>query len=339
MVTKFPIFIVGAQRSGTTLLRMLLNAHSLIAIPEEARFLMPLLTRRYVAEGLVDRPTITRIVDYLRASSEYGLWNYDRETFLTWLVEQERLGLSEFLQQLYGSYAHADGKPYWGDKSLFFRRIDLLHALFPQASFIHIVRDGRDVFDSWRKMDPDKDCAAVSALDWRLKLHLIESAFKHMPADRSMSLRYEDLLVKAEPVIRRLCIFLGVSFEPAMMEFYKASNQYIGAHHSKLIFQPINPANRAKWWKNLSRAEKQAFDVIAGAALERYSYGKSGESILPIEQLGLLAALAKGGMQRAATIIADARARRRALRSGTATRGIKVGMQPAVIREKRMNGN
>jgi hypothetical protein len=328
MSAKFPVFIVGAQRSGTTLLRMLLNAHSQIAIPEEARFLMPLLEQRHLAGGFQGED-YTRLVAFLRASEEFRLWNYDSGPFFADLEARTGIGLAELMDGLYGSFVEGERKRYWGDKSLFFRRIDILARMFPQGSFIHIVRDGRDVFDSWRKMDTSKDCAPAAALDWRLKLNLIERAFTRMPAERTLTIRFEDLLDSAEQVARTSCDFLGVDYEEGMLDFHQKSHRYVGDHHSQLIFKPIEAGNKAKWRNNLSHVEKVAFDLIAGRQLERYGYGCSTDACSLIDGVSVLLGLGGGSLRRAGDVARDAFERRKALRTGTAPNSIKIGSRPS----------
>jgi hypothetical protein len=327
MSAKFPVFIVGAQRSGTTLLRMVLNAHSEIAIPEEARFLMPLLEQRHLEAGFHGEE-YTKLVSFLRASEEYRLWNYDSGPFLADLDARSDIGLTELMGGLYGSFVQSEGKRYWGDKSLFFRRIDILARMFPQGSFIHIVRDGRDVFDSWRKMDASKDCAPAAALDWRLKLNLIERAFARLPADRALTIRFEDLLANAEQVARTACDFLGVDYEEGMLEFHTKSRRYVGDHHSQLIFKPIEAGNQSKWRNNLSHVEKVAFDLVAGRQLERYGYGRSSDACSLADGASVLLGLGGGGLRRAREVARDAFERRKALKTGTAPSSIKVGARP-----------
>lgn len=328
MEPKFPVFIVGAQRSGTTLLRLLLNSHSQIAIPEEARFLMPLLVQERLAAGFRGAD-FEKLVSYMRASEEFQLWNYDGGEFLAELGRMEEVGLVDFVDKLYSSYARSEGKRYWADKSLFFRRIDILARMFPQGSFIHIVRDGRDVFDSWRKMDASKDCAPAVALDWRLKLRFIERAFARLPADRTLVIRFEDLLGNAEAVARSTCEFLGVDYEEGMLDFHKKSRRYVGDHHSQLIFKPIESGNQSKWRNNLSHAEKVAFDLVAGPQLERYGYGRSGEACPIGDRAGALFELGVGGLRRARDVARDAFERRKALKTGTAPSSIKIGAKPS----------
>jgi hypothetical protein len=332
MPDRFPFFIVGAQRSGTTLLRLILNAHSQVAVPEEARFLSPLLTRRYLESGL-DAKRIQKLVGYLEASAEYELWNYDRAPFLASIRSREHLELAELIHLLYSSYAKSEAKPLWGDKSLFFRNLDVLSRLFPNATFIHIVRDGRDVFDSWRKMDRTKNCAPAVALDWRLKLAMIERGFARMPTERTLTIRFEDLLEDAEKVTRGVCAFLGLEYEPRMLDFHKDSDRYIGAHHSQLIFRPIDNKNQSKWRSNLTRREKQAFDLIASAWLERFGYGCSGESASMPDRAAVWNELIRGAAKRGHDVFRDAKERRRALQEGKATKAIIVGERPSEHRE------
>lgn len=327
MSAKFPVFIVGAQRSGTTLLRMLLNAHSQIAIPEEARFLMPLLVKERLAGGFKGA-ALESLISYMRASDEFQLWNYESKSFFAELEQVNEVGLVDFVDKLYSSYARSEGKRYWADKSLFFRRIDILARMFPQGSFIHIVRDGRDVFDSWRKMDETKDCAPAAALDWRLKLNLIERAFAGLPADRTLTIRFEDLLANAEQVARTTCEFLGVDYEEGMLDFHKKSHRYVGDHHSQLIFKPIEAGNQSKWRNNLSHVERVAFDQIAGGYLERYGYGRSTDACSLSDGISVLLGLGGGSLRRAREVVRDAFERRKALRTGTAPISIKVGARP-----------
>ncbi|GAN31521.1 sulfotransferase [Candidatus Brocadia sinica JPN1] len=82
--------------------------------------------------------------------------------------------------------------------------------MFPDAKFIHIVRDGRDVFDSWRKMNSFNDNVAAAALDWRYKLFRIEKSFKKIPEENKITIRYEDLLENPENTIKSICSVIGI---------------------------------------------------------------------------------------------------------------------------------
>lgn len=322
-----PFFIVGTQRSGTTLLRLILNAHSKIAIPEEARFLMPLLNETYLRQG-VKGAELKSLVNYLAANDEFKLWNYDAQPFLDWLAQKEEISLRELIDSMFKSYCHSEGKTIWGDKSLFFRTIWILNELFPNARFIHIVRDGRDVFDSWRKMDPTKNNAAVMALDWRYKLYKIERSFGAIQAERTFTLRYEDLLENPETTIQHICNFLGITYEPAMLEFHKTSHNYIGEHHSNLIFKAIDNSNSAKWQKNLTSLEINSFNLLAKPCLGKFGYKLPPGEIFPNDLLKIALHLIIGIPKRIYQVARTSWAGAKALKKGEAVKGVQVGIMP-----------
>ena len=331
-----PIFIVGTQRSGTTLLRLILNAHSQIAIPEEARFLMPLFKQKYLKHG-ISSTSMKTLVSYLSQNDQYKLWNYDPQEFLLQLSQMESIGLGELIDSMFTSFCRSEGKTIWGDKSLFFRTIGVLNTLFPEARFIHIVRDGRDVFDSWRKMDPSKNNASVIALDWSYKIFKIEKSFSRMPSGHTFTLRYEDLLEKPEEVIKEVCTFLNVGYEPAMLDFYKTSHFYIGEHHSDLIFNAINRSNTAKWHKNLTPLEIKSFNLLAGHYLKKHHYEIADAQVRPGDSLRIGMNLLTGIPKRIGQVVYSSWAGTIALRKGGAEKSLPVGVMPKEKKSSEMH--
>ncbi len=332
---KTPIFIMGTQRSGTTLLRLILNAHSKIAIPEEARFLTPLLKKRYLKKA-ISGDSLKKLIGYLSSNEQFKLWNYDSRTFLEHLSAKDEISLHELIDSMFSSYCANEGKAIWGDKSLFFATIDILTALFPDARFIHIVRDGRDVYDSWRKMDPTKGNASVIALDWSYKLHKIESSLKKLPPGHQLTIRYEDLIGDPERTIKAVCSLVGVEYESGMLDFYKTSHYYIGDHHSNLIFNAINDTNRAKWRKNLSPGEIKAFALLARHYLKKYNYNYEipDENLSFPDVLRILKSLAVGIPKRIGQIIHAHRAYDKALRSGQSVKVVPTGNMPRGLKKE-----
>lgn len=322
-----PFFIVGVQRSGTTLLRLILNAHSKIAIPEEASFLKPLLKSKWI------RTTITgekkdKLVRYLRKNEQFNLWNFDREPLLQNIKNKESTTIKEIMEIMYSSYATHEGKSSWGDKSLFFGAMDLLYEMFPQARFIHIVRDGRDVFHSWRKMDPKKSHPTVMALDWKFKIHFIEKSMKNIPSSSMMVVRYEDLLDNPEETLKDICKFLNIEFEKEMLKFHKSSNKYIGKHHSDLIFKEIDGTNTNKWKKQLSQNEIKLYQMSASNILLKYGYELSNERLKIKHTVLFLKDFFIGLPKRIIELVKVRLAFRKAINRGEATKSIKVGELP-----------
>jgi hypothetical protein len=324
-----PFFIVGTQRSGTTLLRLILNSHSQIAVPEESVFLMPLLRKHYLRQPL-RRPQLEMVADYLLSSDHFRLWNYDHASFISKLREVEQMSLHDLIFNLFDSYCSSQGKLTWGDKTpSFFRKIDILQTLFPRAKYIHIVRDGRDVFDSWRKLDPTKSNVAVAALDWSYKLFKIERSLESLADDNKLSLRYEDLLVEPEATVRSVTDFLGMEYEENMLDFYRTSHKYVGDHHSKLIFRPLDKGNRTKWKRNLKPREIRVFELLGRHYLTKYKYELSGGAVAGGDILFAINALSIGLPLRLLQVLRIALIVEKGLRGGKQMGALTVGQMPS----------
>ncbi len=312
-----PVFIVGAQRSGTTLLRLILNAHPELAIPAEARFLSPHLNRRMAAEGLQGQE-LARLVDYLRADLEFRAWDIDHTQVLAELGAATCVRLADLFEALHGSYAASRGKRIWGDKSLFFREVALLHDVFPGARFVHIVRDGRAVFDSWRRFDSTKDNAAAVGLDWSIKTAWVERAFARLPAGLRTTVRYEDLVAEPARQVEALCRFLQLEFVPDMLDYHETADRFVGSRHSDLIFQPVDQENAERWRQRLTQSERRAFETVARRQLRLYGYEVSDAG--GVRGWGAaLTQLAGGVPRRLQQVWVARRARRRAARTGSAS--------------------
>lgn len=329
-MNKNPIFIVGVQRSGTTLLRLILNAHSEIAIPEEARFLSPILSKD-CANKIYTGNELQNLIQYLRKNSQFALWNFDTTDFFNQLEACEEISVKDLISLMYTSYCNKEGKQIWGDKSLFFGSIEILHELFPDARFIHIVRDGRDIFDSWRKMDKTKSNPAVMALDWTYKEKSINNAFTHIPANKQLTLRYEDLLKNPQEAVTLVCDFLDIPYEDTLLEFYKSSDKYIGKHHSELIFRKIDNQNTMKWKKTLNSRELAIFTSLARPLLEKYDYETKGIYPTFANRISLALMLIFGLPFRIGQVLINKTRYSRALKSGTDVEGLAIGKMPGKL--------
>lgn len=271
---KKRIFIVGAQRSGTTLLRLILNAHSQIAIPRDCPFLLPFLKKKYL-NHFISGSSLKTFCDYISSIDEYQRTYVDGHynEFFSQFYHREKMSLREMIDGVFSGFCHSEGKSIWGSKTpTFFRKVDIFFTLFPDAKFIHIIRDGRDVFDSLRKMNPLHNNVTLAALNWKYKLFRIEKSFKKIPVNNKITIRYEDLLIKTEETIKSICTVLGIEYEASMLDFHISSYKNTSLRHSKLIFKPIKKDNKEKWKNNLTSQEIRVFNLLAGNYLKRYNY-------------------------------------------------------------------
>ena len=189
-----PIFIVGCPRSGTTLLRLFLDSHPNISCGPETGFL----------------PDIADLAGkYEKRLKRFGL-------------EQDHWygKTADFFHQFQIDYATARGKPRWADKTpQYTLRLNLLNKLFPTCQIIHMVRNGRDVVDSYHHRWGYLSAVKTAAFRWRQYITQARKFGTTVPHDRYCELRYEDLVAKTEKTLRDLFNFLDEPWIPAVLNY------------------------------------------------------------------------------------------------------------------------
>lgn len=196
--TARPIFIVGCQRSGTTLLRLMLDSHARIACGPETRF-------------LTGFETITG-EDWHRIS-RFGL---SREQ---WLAKT-----SDFFASFQEEYAAGRGKARWADKSpLYAVHLPYIWELFPDAQVIHVIRDVRDVTLSHRSAYGYKS-AVGAPRKWSRYVASARAAAGAVGPDQYLELRFEDLVADPEAALRGVLEFLGEPWDPNVLEHDKVDH-------------------------------------------------------------------------------------------------------------------
>jgi hypothetical protein len=261
-----PVVVLGVSRSGTTLLKEMLDRHSRLAIPTESYFI-PQLWHRHG-----DRP------DPEAFRADLARLQRVRE----WGGRPEELSLgptfAECVQAVYRAYAESQGKERFGDKTpAYMQHLDLLEQAFPGAQYVHLIRDGRDAALSFTAMRrrPRFNWARPRALlsfacQWRTE---VEGARRFAPAGRYHELRYEDLVADPEGRLREVCAFLGLDFEPAMLDYHRDLARERLVDHPKLAEPP--GAGRSRWREQLSPAEVERFEAVAGDLLAELGYERA----------------------------------------------------------------
>lgn len=268
-----PFFVVGAQRSGTTMLRLMLNQHSRLCVPFESAFI-PDFHRRLAEFGDLAQPAHLRaLLDAIAATPFVvkGRLVPDVQAVL----ERKPAAYPQLVDAIFSTLAAARGKPRWGDKTpSYVTEMDVLWELFPGCKFIHLVRDGRDVALSLRGLSwGSKDLVRV-AQDWRWKVTLGRK-MGEMVRDHYLEVRYEDLVRSPRFVLATVCDFLGEAFEPALLDYPRSAAdempaQSLGWHRSSVS---APDASKADGWRTQMRpADQIVFDEVAGATLEAFGY-------------------------------------------------------------------
>jgi Sulfotransferase family len=283
-----PIFVVGHPRSGTTLLRMILDAHPRIVIPPEGH-LVSLLRRAERKYGKLEQPeNFELLIDRVLAKKRMAEWKID-------LDEARRRCLAGphtpggVFASLMSMWTDRTGKPRWGEKTPgTYRFLPEVNRWFPDCQVLHIVRDGRDVAVSC--LTPpfsdqyDKGNVYEVAVRWRDAIRRGRHAGGMLGAHRYLELRYEDLTAAPEAVVRAICQFLGEEFVPEMLRFHEKSKDKVPrgeqSYHQRLSNQ-VDTQRVERWRKDVNEDFVLGFEGIAGKELEENGYRLSGYAPRP----------------------------------------------------------
>lgn len=271
-----PIFIVGVHRSGTTLLRYMLNSNPRIFIPPESDF-VPRFFGRHPGEQLHERrigSILNTIFTKYRFAKE---WQGDPLHVQSFIEQMSGRTPAAFLDNLYRSYAAQYGAARWGDKTpIYASYIDLIHQIFPEAQFVHIIRDGRDValsmLDKWGKREIHVDIY-FAARNWVRRIRQAQASGARLGPDRYYEMHYEALVEDPERELRPLCQFLGEAYLLEMAQPQRLGRQQIAAgdFHDP-VRKPPSTARVGRWRREMAPADLRLFQRVAGSLLVQLGY-------------------------------------------------------------------
>jgi Sulfotransferase family len=274
----FP-YIVGVDRSGTTLLRAMLASHPDLAIPDEANFRLKLSVEpeQYEEANGLD---LDAFVSALFADRMFRSWGTSEEEIRMALRAAAPRSLSDAMRALFLHAARKEGKTRYGDKTpQAVMVMPRLSRLFPEARFIHIIRDGRDVALSHIHTEGFIPSAAEVAIKWKTMIERGQSDGRILGPERYREVRYEQLVEKPEAVLRSLCAYIELDFQPSMLRYFErplevlgATQHGIGVHAS--LHKPPTKGLR-NWRHQMEARDVENFEAIAGDLLERLAYGRS----------------------------------------------------------------
>jgi Sulfotransferase family len=271
-----PLILLGVSRSGTTLLRVILDRSPGVAIPDES-FFVPLLARRHRRK--IDPERFLGDLSRLPVLAEWGLSPEDVTPRL-----RPGLGVGEAIAAIFEAYAEKEGKPRWGDKTpMYMRHLPLLERLFPGAQYVHLVRDGRDAAVSFLRMPEGTftrtwahpESPAEFAALWRIEVEGARELGDRVGPARYHEARYERLVAEPEGTARAICAFAGITFDPAMLDYAGAVDVSRKPHQQRLLQPPTTGVR--DWRSELGEEDARAFERVAGGLLAELGYDVLGE--------------------------------------------------------------
>ncbi len=289
LLTQGQIFILGNPRSGTSLLRLMLTCHSKIMIPPESHFFLWLSDKYCAWKG--DSSVLNKFYQDLYASRKFETWDLN-PVILQETVEKNKPGTyAQLITCVFLAYATKEGKEdirYWGDKNkLWKEKVPLIPGFYPDARFIHIVRDGRDVACSFRELATKKfDSAYAPKLPteidkmadrWAKNVEFLDGFFAGLPQDQAATIRYEDLISNPGRTLMDMTGFLDLDYEEEIERYYDNKFQQFKepeeiAQWKEKLKQKPDPSNIGKFKSMLSAREIKEFGEIGEAMLRKYNY-------------------------------------------------------------------
>jgi len=269
-----PFFIVGNDRSGTTMLRLIVDRGPDAAVPPESMFLTD-FAAEFDAGGPGDAQAAERLMRAVWEHPKVRLWELAQQP----PAVPEHLSGREAYRFIaaapFEAYAARHGKRRWGDKTPHYvHHVDHLLRLWPGARFVVLVRDGRDVALSLRRM-PFGPNNAWAAAQWWARGISAGARAQREHADAVLTVRYEDLAQRPHDEVRRVCSFLDLSYSEDMLALEHVDPARIVPDQAAwfpTLFDGINTDAVGRWKREMSARDQRIFAAGAGAELARLGY-------------------------------------------------------------------
>ena len=259
--SEAPIFVIGAPRSGTTLLRLILDSHPRISCGEETHFLRDL-------GSIVGR--------HWDLVATYG---FDR----AWWIAR----IAAFYEGFQADVLARTGKARWAEKDPTYTLIlDLIDEVFPDAVYVHLLRDGHDVVASFRDRWGYRSAARAARSEWARYVRSARALGARLPPQRFVELRYERLVGDPEGEARRLFGFLGETWHPEVIDFDPAEHTATDRYQRFTASRRSAGGDDATIYRSRVGAGRAGLDPIlrtllrrgAGELLEELGYLTGGAS-------------------------------------------------------------
>ena len=268
----------------------MLDAHSLMAIPPETHFIPKLI--RLVEHSKEDpRDAVVELVTKHRRWPDFEL---EPAAFEAKLDAAPELDAATVVRSFYEAYAEAQGKPRWGEKTpQYLRMMGRIARTLPEARFVHIIRDGRDVALSLLSVEWGPTNVRHAAEQWVDEIHTARRKLGRIP--HYVETRFEELVSDPEPLLRRVCEFVELDFEPAMLSYHRSAAGRMGemqrdfqiaggptltpeerVRQHALVSAPPSTAAAGRWQEAMDPADVAAFEEIGGETLSELGYELAG---------------------------------------------------------------
>jgi Sulfotransferase family len=273
-------------RSGTTLLRLMLDAHSCLAIPAETGFVADVAA--LIPEGTNARAPLFALITQYKTWPDFGLESDECKAVLE---KVKPFSVTEGVRAVYRAYAHGHGKSRFGDKTpRYTAKLHKVQAVLPEARFVHVIRDGRDVALSMRDVWFGRDASIEEHIgNWRGRIQ--KARVQARQCQWYMEVRYEDLVRTPETILRRICEFIELPYEDDMLFYFNRAASRLNEVSTRLnadgtvrvskserLFQhrftskPLLQTRMGRYQREMTGQQRQRCASIAGDLLAELGY-------------------------------------------------------------------
>jgi hypothetical protein len=271
-----PILVLGCPRSGTTLLRLMLNAHPRLAIPPETRFVLPVYFGRRRFGDLREAENRRKLAEFLTGKPALRFADHDTDPAATTAAIIDAPGtVGSALAAVFAQYAARFDKPRWGDKlPTYIEHVRPLLQMFPDAHLIHVIRDGRDCVGSLKRQEWSKRSTPDAIGVWNRAVDYGNKARAWVPASQWHEIRYEELVADPEVKLQELCRFLDEDFVDDMLEPAKVGASAMPSRKSfhGLLAGAVTTQSVGGWQKHLEPWEANLMHYVSGRRLRALGY-------------------------------------------------------------------
>lgn len=281
-----PFFILGNPRSGTTILRLMLDSHPNITVPPECGF-MVWFYNEYSHFQFDSREDISKFISKLKKAKKIDSWNLDYKSLEDVLLNNLPLEYKDLINLIYRSFSLEKDLKIWGDKNNYYiNHIQQITSIYPRAKFIHIVRDGRDVACSYKELNAKNIISEFApklpsnisqiAMEWCTNNLQIEKGIENYAEKKYYHLiRYEDLINNSEFELQKITEFLELDYSSEMLKYHYISKSYEPEEYFQWKAKTKTPPNSSsigRYRNDLSPSELDTFLSLGMPLLMKYGY-------------------------------------------------------------------
>lgn len=277
MSAKTPFFIVGASRSGTTLLRLMLNKHPGICVPNELHFFKHFsdVFSLETGECVVSQATLAKRAQHYLNSREQVFGPEVVEACLDRVERNKVMSMKDLYQTILHAWAQGEGKIRWGEKTpanLFY--VDVLARMFPCAKFLYLLRDPRGVVNSMNKFEFLSSDTVVNAYNWHRSVTVgyanLRSSTKR---ENRLEIRYEDLVQDPESSMCTILHFLQEPYDASVLSFHEDSEEAMnGGVFTPTIKKPVSARRAYKWKDEMGARDIALVEYLCRPEMESMGY-------------------------------------------------------------------